>query len=366
MTQAVLEVDAADLLGLTTALVAVRSESHHEAELADLVEARLRSRAPSLAIDRVGANVIARTDAGRDRRVVLGGHLDTVPANAGNEVPRLDGDVLHGLGAADMKGGLAVLLRLAEVLHDDPATAHHDVTLAFYECEEVRDEFNGLRTVFESQPELLAGDFAVLLEPTDGWVEAGCQGVLVARAGFDGERAHAARPWMGRNAIHRASDVLARLAAHETDVVDVDGLAFRESLQVVGIEGGIAGKHNVVPDRATVTVNRRFAPKYTPEEAEAQVRALLDGADDVEILQAQSAAPPNLTDPLVDEFVRGLSLPVRPKLGWTDVARFASRGVPALNFGPGDPEIAHTQGEFVTRASIEQCYEVLGRFVGVK
>jgi succinyl-diaminopimelate desuccinylase len=190
--------------------------------------------------------------------------------------------------------------------------------------------------------------------------------VLVARAGFDGARAHAARPWMGTNAIHRASEVLARIAEHEADVVDVDGLAFQESFLVVGIEGGVAGKHNVVPDRCTITVNRRFAPRYTTEEAEAQVRELLEGADDVEILQAQAAAPPNLTDPLVAEFVDALSLPVRPKLGWTDVARFAARGVPALNFGAGDPEIAHTRDELVTRQSIDRCYEVLAHFVGVR
>jgi len=365
VSRAVLEVPASDLFELTAALVAVRSESHHEAELADLVETRLRERAPSLAIDRIEHNVVVRTQLGRDRRVVLGGHLDTVPANAGNEVPRVDGDVLHGLGSADMKGGLAVLLRIAEELEADSSSADHDVTLVFYEAEEVRDEFNGLGIVLRAQPELLEADFAVLLEPTDGWVEAGCQGVLVAKAGFDGERAHAARPWMGSNAIHSASEVLARLAEHETDVVDVDGLQFRESFQVVGIEGGVDGKHNVVPDRCTITVNRRFAPKYSPDEAEAQVRELLDGADDIEILQAQMAAPPNLTDPLVDEFVRGLSLPVRPKLGWTDVARFAAMGIPAVNFGPGDPEIAHTQGEFVTRASVDQCFDVLGRFVGV-
>jgi len=361
----VLAADATDLLGLTTALVAVRSESHHEAELADLVEARLRERAPSLAVTRIGANVIARTELGHERRVILGGHLDTVPANAGNEVPRVEGDVLHGLGSADMKSGLAVLLGLAEALHADPSQARHDVTLAFYECEEVRDEFNGLGKVFAAQPELLSADFAVLLEPTDGWVEAGCQGVLVARAGFDGERAHAARPWMGANAIHRASEVLARLASYEIEPVDVDGLEFRQSLQVVGIEGGLPDKHNVVPDRCSITVNRRFAPLYSPEEAEAQVRALLDGADDIEILQAQHAAAPNLTNPLVHDFVDGLSLPVRPKLGWTDVARFASRGIPAVNFGPGDPTISHTQGEFVTRDSVENAYAVLARFVGV-
>jgi len=170
---------------------------------------------------------------------------------------------------------------------------------------------------------------------------------------------------MGRNAIHRAADVLARLAAHEADTVDVDGLAYRESLQAVRIEGGIADKHNVVPDVCTIVVNRRFAPRYTAAEAEVQVREVLSGADDVEVLQAQPAAAPNLANPLVADFVTGLSLPVRPKLGWTDVARFAARGVPALNFGPGDPAIAHTAGEFVTRESLERVYAVLAGFVGV-
>ena len=272
--------------------------------------------------------------------------------------------MLRGLGSADMKGGLAVLLRLAEALDADPGMVRHDVTLAFYECEEVADRFNGLGKVFATRADLLAGDFAVLLEPTDGWVEAGCQGFLIVRARFDGERAHTARPWMGRNAIHRAAPVLARLADHEADTVDVDGLAYRESLQVVRIEGGIADKHNVVPDVCTFVVNRRFAPCYRAADAELQVRALLDGADDIEVLQSQPAAPPNLANPLVADFVEGLSLPVRPKLGWTDVA-FASRGVPALNFGPGDPTIAHTAGEFVTRESLEQVYATLARFVGV-
>ncbi len=239
------------------------------------------------------------------------------------------------------------------------------MTLAFYEAEEVRDEFNGLRKVFEARPELLDGDFAVLLEPTDTWVEAGCQGVLVLEASFEGERAHTARPWMGMNAIHRAADVLARVAAYRSPPVIVDGLEFRESLQVVGVEGGIPGKHNVVPDACTVTVARRVAPSWSIEEAEAQVRALLDGADSITVLQAQAGALPNLTNPLVADFVGGLDLAVRPKLGWTDVARFAARGVPAVNFGPGDPEIAHTAGEFVTRDSIDRAYAALARFVGV-
>jgi succinyl-diaminopimelate desuccinylase len=293
---------------------------------------------------------------------VLAGHLDTVPAN-GNEVPRREGDTLYGLGAADMKGGLAVLLTLAEALSARLDAARFDATIVFYEAEEIAEEFNGLRRLFAQRPDLVAGDLAVLLEPTGGWVEAGCQGTLHVRATFRGARAHSARPWMGSNAIHRASDVLARLAAHEADTVDVDGLPYRESLQVVRIEGGIA--NNVVPDVCSIVVNRRFAPAYTIDEARAQVEALLDGADEIEVINASPAAPPNLWDPLVAELVGTFDLGVRPKLGWTDVARFAAHGVPALNFGPGDPEIAHTAGEHVSRESLDGCYAVLGRFLGV-
>jgi succinyl-diaminopimelate desuccinylase len=355
-----LAVPADDLLLLTASLVAVPSVSRDEGELADRVERRLAERAPGLALARVGNSVIASTDLGRDRRVVLGGHLDTVPAN-GNEAPRLDGDVLHGLGSADMKGGLAVLLRLAEEIAGgrEPRV---DCTLFFYEGEEIADEFNGLRHVFAEQPDLLAGDFAVLLEPTGGHVEAGCQGTLHLRAHFEGERAHSARPWQGSNAIHAAANVLYRLAGHEADTVTVDGLPYRESLQVVRIEGGVA--NNVVPDTCTIVVNRRFAPAYSVEEARAQVEALLEGANRIEVVNASPAAPPNLGDPLVAEFVETLALDVEPKLGWTDVARFASRGVPAVNFGPGDPDVAHTAGEHVTREAIEGCYAALSRFLG--
>ncbi|MGH9050006.1 MAG: succinyl-diaminopimelate desuccinylase [Acidimicrobiia bacterium] len=359
---AVVDADAGDLLTLTAALVAVPSPSHREEALASAVEQRLRGRAPDLMVERVGENVIARTDLGRERRIVLGGHLDTVPPN-GNERPRVEGDVLHGLGSADMKGGVAVLLRLAEELTAPGAEPRHDVTLAFYECEEVAEEHNGLRRLFEERPEVLAGDFAVLLEPTDCWVEAGCQGTLHVRASFDGVRAHSARPWIGRNAIHEAAPALARVAAHEADTVEVDGLAYRESLEVVGIEAGVA--RNVVPDACAFVVNRRFAPAYTVDDAIEQMRALLDDADEVEVLSASPPAPPNLTHPLVAEFVESLGLPVRPKLGWTDVARFASRGVPAVNFGPGDPELAHTADELVHRASVERAYDVLAGFVGV-
>jgi succinyl-diaminopimelate desuccinylase len=351
---------ADDLLALSAALVAVPSVSRHEQELADRVERRLAERASGLALARVGNNVIVRTQLGRDRRVVLGGHLDTVPSNA-NEVPRIEGDVLHGLGSADMKGGLAVLLRLAEEIAAgrEPRV---DCSLFFYEGEEIAEEFNGLRRVFAERPELLDGDFAVLLEPTGGHVEAGCQGTLHLRAHFDGERAHSARPWHGSNAIHAAAEVLHRLADHESDTVTVDGLPYRESLQVVRIEGGVA--NNVVPDSCTLVVNRRFAPRYSVDEARAQVEKLMAGADRIEVVNASPAAPPNLDHPLVAEFVETLAVAVEPKLGWTDVARFAARGVPAVNFGPGDPDVAHTADERVTRAAVEQCHAALGRFLG--
>ncbi len=359
---AVLEAPSDDLLALTAALIGVPSVSRHEEVLADAVEQRLRGRASGLVVSRLANNVIARTEHGRDRRVVLGGHLDTVPAND-NLTPRLEGDVLSGLGAADMKGGLAVLLRLAEDAGAVGAAPRFDLTFVFYEGEEIAEEHNGLRAVFAERPDLLDGDFAVLLEPTGGAVEAGCQGTLHLRAHFAGERAHSARPWMGRNAIHAAAAALARIAAHQSDTVDVDGLEYRESLQVVRVEGGVA--NNVVPDECLIVVNRRFAPRYSVEEARAQVHALLTGADHIDVLNASPAAPPNLADPLVAEFVQCAALPVRPKLGWTDVARFAARGVPAVNFGSGDPAVSHTAGECVTRASVEQCHAVLARFLGL-
>lgn len=354
-TTADLSVPAADLLGLTAALVAVPSVSRHEEDLADAVEARLRLG--PLEVERVGSNVVARTSAGRDRRVVLAGHLDTVPAN-GNQVPKVEGDVLYGLGAADMKGGLAVLLRLAEEV---ASAARFDVTFVFYESEEIADQYNGLRHLFEARPELVAGEFAVLLEPTDNWLEAGCQGSIRLEATFTGARAHTARPWQGVNAVHRAAPVLTRLASHQPEEVEVDGLCFRQALQVVDMHGGVAG--NVVPDRCTLSVNRRYAPSLTEAEAEAEVRALLEGADEVAVTSVSPAAHPNLSHPLVAEFAGCIGAPVRPKLGWTDVARFSAHGVPAVNFGPGDPEVSHTAGEHVSRTSLDACHQALARFL---
>ena len=347
-----------DLLELTEQLCAVPSVSGTEAELADVVEGALRGGAPGLDVLRVGANVIARTGGGARERIVLGGHLDTVPAN-GNASPRREGEAVHGLGAADMKGGLAVLLSLATSIGDHP---ERDVTFVFYEGEEVSDEHNGLRRLFAECPELVAGDLAILLEPTGGWIEAGCQGTIHARATFRGARAHSARPWMGVNAVHRAAPMLARIAAHEAPTVTVDGLDYRESLQVVRIEAGIA--NNVVPDRCDVVVNRRYAPACSFDDARAETKALLADADEVEIVSASPAAAPNLTHPLVAALIETGKLDVRPKLGWTDVARFTQHGIAAVNYGPGDPELAHTAGEFVERAELDECLRVLANFVG--
>jgi succinyl-diaminopimelate desuccinylase len=347
---------AGDLLGLTAALVAVPSVSLAEGPLVDAVETRLR-RIPGLDVERVGLNVVARTNLGRERRIVMAGHLDTVPPN-NNTVPRIEGDVLHGLGAADMKSGVAVLLRLVEEVSAD---SRFDCTFVFYEAEEIADEHNGLRKLFADRPDLVAGNFAVLLEPTDLWMEAGCQGSIRLEATFHGRRAHTARPWQGDNAIYRAGRTLQRLAEHQPEPLEVDGLTFRQALSVVGMHGGVAG--NVVPDRCTVVVNRRYAPSLTLEEAEAEVRALLDGADEIDLVSVSPAAHPNLSHPLVAEFAGLLDLPVRCKLGWTDVARFSAHGVPAVNFGPGDPEVSHTAGEHVTRASVDGCYSALSAFL---
>jgi succinyl-diaminopimelate desuccinylase len=344
-----------DLLQRTARLVGVPSVSQDEARLADEVEAELRGIG-RLAVDRVGDNVVARTSLGRSCRLVLAGHLDTVPPN-GNETPRIEGDELWGVGAADMKGGLAVMLELAKAV----ANPVVDVTWAFYTGEEIAPVHNGLGHLFRDQPELVSGDVALLGEPTGGAIEAGCQGTMRLQIVLVGRRAHTARPWMGRNAIHRAGDLLSRLAAYEPRRPVLDGCEFREAVEAVHIEGGVAG--NVVPDRVTVTVNVRFAPDRTAEQAEGQLRDLLAGVlepdDEVAVVDVAGPAPPALTHPMLAALRDRNHLPVRAKLGWTDVARFAAAGIPAANFGPGRSELAHNADERVERSSLESVYAAL-------
>jgi len=340
-----------DLLNLTAELVDIPSVSHHEAAVTDHLESKLAG-VPGLEVTRVGENLVARTDLGRSQRLVLAGHTDTVPAN-GNERARLDGDVLWGLGACDMKGGVAVLAELARTV-TEPAV---DTTYVFYECEEIDARFNGVERLFRERPDLLAGDAALLAEPTSARVEAGCQGTMRLEVTMTGERAHTARAWLGRNAIHRLAPVLAAVTAYQGREVTIDGCDFREGLQVVRIEGGVA--NNVVPDRATVTLNHRFAPDRTPAEAEAHVREVVGEADGFEVSDMAPAAPPDLRHPLLRRILAATGDVAHAKLGWTDVARFASRGVPATNFGPGDPSLAHSAGERVTRADLDTVYRVL-------
>jgi succinyl-diaminopimelate desuccinylase len=344
-----------DLLARTAELVAIPSESHSEAALADHVERRLRALG-HLRLERIGDNVVARTALGRPLRLVVAGHLDTVPAD-GNGTPRVDDDLLWGLGAADMKGGLAIMLELASS-QPEPAV---DVTWVFYAAEEVAAVHNGLGQLFDRRPDLVDGDAAVLAEPTGGALEVGCQGSMRLRVELQGARAHTARPWMGRNAVHRAGRLLAALDDYEPRRPVIDGCEFREALQAVFVEGGVAG--NVVPDRAVITLNHRFAPDRSADDARAHVESVLspylEPRDVMTVVDVAGAAAPALAHPLLAALRDRHQLEVRAKLGWTDVSRFAAAGIPATNFGPGDSAVAHTRDEHVERASLDAVYTAL-------
>ena len=341
-----------DLLALTGQIVDIASESRHEQELVAWLADELGGR-PWLELTRVGDNLVARTDLGRSQRLILAGHTDTVPAN-GNERARVVGERLYGLGATDMKSGLAVMLEAARTIAE-PAV---DVTYVFYAREEIEASASGLRELFDARPDLLAGDAALLGEPTSATIEAGCQGTMRFRVTLVGARAHTARPWMGANAVHRLAGILTALAAYEERRPVLDGCAYREALQAVRVEGGVAG--NVVPDRVELVINHRFAPDRDAAAAEDHVRSVLapflEPGDDVEVVDAAIGAPPDLDHPLLAALRTRNRLDVHAKLGWTDVARFAEHGIPAANFGPGDATIAHTADEFVERAHLEQVW----------
>ncbi len=346
---------AMDVVSLTAALVDIPSQSHAEHQIADAVEGALRVL-PHLSVERDGNTVVARTELGHFQRVVLAGHLDTVPAH--DNLPHsFSDDLLYGLGSCDMKGGVAVALRCAATIPQP----NRDVTYVFYEAEEVEDEYNGLRRLTIERPELVAADFAVLLEPSDAGIEAGCQGTLRAVVSTRGRRAHSARSWMGDNAVHRLGEVLRRLNSYAAETVDVDGLTYREGLSAVAISGGVAG--NVIPDTASVTVNYRFAPSKGVDEAQAHVRELFRGFD-IEIVDLAPGARPGLSHPAAQAFVASVGAQPRPKFGWTDVARFTALGVPAVNFGPGDPSLAHAQNEHVPVEQLRFCETTMRAWLG--
>ncbi|MBC7594009.1 MAG: succinyl-diaminopimelate desuccinylase [Kineosporiaceae bacterium] len=327
-----------DVVALTAALVDIESVSLGEQTIADAVEAQLVKLA-HLKVERDGNTIIARTDLGRNQRVVIAGHLDTVPLND-NLPSHLADDMLYGLGSCDMKGGVAVALRLAAHVTEP----NRDITFVFYDGEEIDHEFNGLGRIAREKPELLAGDFAILMEPSNAAIEAGCQGTLRVDVIVKGERAHSARSWNGRNAIHAVAPILQRLVGYAPRWVEIDGLTYREGLNAVGISGGVAG--NVIPDEARVSVNYRFAPDRSEEQAIEHVLAVFNGFE-VELTDSAPGAMPGLGVPAAAAFVEAVGGEVKPKLGWTDVAQFTQLGIPAVNFGPGDPLLAHKAEEHV-------------------
>jgi succinyl-diaminopimelate desuccinylase len=346
-----LSLDAAEL---TARLVDIPSVSGTEGPLADAVETALRAL-PHLRVDRYGNNVVARTALGRAERVVLAGHLDTVPI-AGNVPSRLDGDgVLWGCGTSDMKSGVAVQLRIAATV---PAP-NRDLSFVFYDNEEVEAERNGLGLLAAAHPDWLAGDFAVVLEPSDGEVEGGCQGTLRMLLTLPGVRAHSARSWMGSNAIHAAAPVLERLAGYRPRRPVIDGLEYHEGLNAVRIEGGVAG--NVIPDACVVAVNYRYAPDLDAAAAVAHVREVFEGCEvaDFTVEDHSPGALPELNHPAARAFMTAVGGEARPKFGWTDVSRFSALGVPAVNYGPGEASLAHKRDERVATARIAHCEERL-------
>ena len=343
-----------DLVVLLRALVDVESVSGNETALADQVESALQGH-EHLEVLRDGDTVIARTHLGRPERVVLAGHLDTVPV-AGNLPSSLAGDRVYGRGTCDMKGGVAVMLAVAVAATTPP----RDLTWIFYDHEEVEASANSLTRIASERPDLLVGDFAVLMEPTSAKVEGGCQGTLRFTVTTKGKAAHSARAWMGHNAIHDLAEVLAVLRDHEPEQPVVDGLRYHEGLNAVAVTGGIAG--NVIPDTATVSVNYRFAPHRSLADAEHYCRSVLPDHD-LTFTDGAAGARPGLDVPAAATFVDAVGGEPSAKFGWTDVARFSALGVPAVNFGPGDPSKAHADDEFCPIDELYTCRDALLRWL---
>ena len=346
-----------DPVALTAALVDIPSESRYEKRIADEIEAALREQTTGFEVVRHGDAVLARTNFGKPSRVLLAGHTDTVPV-ADNLPSRLAGGVLHGCGTSDMKSGDAVFLHLAATIADPS----HDITLVMYDCEEIEASANGLGRIERELPDWLKADVAILGEPSGGYIEAGCQGTLRVVISAAGTRAHSARSWLGDNAIHKLGEVLARLGQYRARSVDIDGCGYREGLSAVRIDGGIAG--NVIPDAATVTLNFRFAPDRSIEQAYAHVREIFGGLDVAfDLADAAAGALPGLTRPAAAALVDAAGGQVRAKYGWTDVARFAALGIPAVNYGPGDPNLAHRTDERVEVEQITAVAAMLRRYL---
>ncbi|MEV8214892.1 succinyl-diaminopimelate desuccinylase [Leifsonia sp. NPDC077715] len=341
---------SATSIDLTRQICDIESVSGNEGTLADAIEASLAAL-PHLEVIRDGDTIVARTNLGRERRALIAGHIDTVPLN-GNLPTRFETQdgirYLWGRGTVDMKAGVAVQLKLAAEL-TDPAV---DVTWMWYDHEEVNAELNGLGRLARNRPDLFVGDFGILGEPSNGVVEGGCNGNLRVEVRTYGLRAHSARGWVGDNAIHKAAPILDILAGYQAREVEVDGLVYKEGLNAVGISGGVAG--NIIPDECMVHINYRFAPSRSSQEAIEHMHELF-GDYEITVVDRADGARPGLDAPLAQEFVAAVGGVAKPKYGWTDVARFSALGIPAVNYGPGDPLKAHADDE---RVDVEQIVAV--------
>lgn len=339
---------------LSAALVDIYSESHHEKVIADALEPALRSIA-NVEVTRRGNTIVARTQKQLGDRVILAGHIDTVPP--ADNLPsnrRVDAEtgeeLLCGLGSVDMKSGAACYIHAFATLANSPEL-NRDLTLVLYECEEIATKYNGLHALVRTDPHVLEGSLALLGEPSNAQIEAGCQGTLRIKVTAHGARAHSARSWLGDNALHKLARVISRVADYQPLDVDIDGLTYKEGLNAVVAHSGVAT--NTIPDEAWAFVNFRFAPNRTVDEALAHTFDVLGvGTPETPaegfslyIDDTASGALPGLDQPAAQALVRATGGNVHPKYGWTDVACFTQLGIPAVNFGPGDPGLAHTKDE---------------------
>ena len=343
-----------ELSKLTLDLVNISSVSKDEKSIADSIAEALK-KIGHLKITRVNNSIVAQTNFGNKQRVVIAGHIDTVPAN--NNFPgKINNSEVIGLGSVDMKSGIAVALKLASEI----TSSNYDVTYLFYESEEIETKFNGLELITKQQKDLLDCDFAILMEPTNGILEVGCQGSLRFEVSTSGKRSHSARWWNGENAIHKTNKILEILNNYKSREPEIDGHKFREGLQAVKVNGGIAG--NVVPDSVTISINHRFAPDTSIDQATQNMKTLFKDFN-FQLVDAANAAPTGLSNQLIKEFVSNIGKNIAPKFGWTDVARFANAGIPAINFGPGDPNLAHHPEEKVLISQIIDVYESLKKWL---
>jgi len=339
---------------LTLDLVNISSVSKDETSIADSIEEALK-KCNHLKLTRVNNSLVAQTSFGNKQRVVIAGHIDTVPAN--NNFPgKINNSEVVGLGSVDMKSGIAVALKLASEI----TSSNFDITYLFYESEEIETKFNGLELITKQQKDLLNCDFAILMEPTNGILEVGCQGSLRFEVSTSGKRSHSARWWNGENAIHKTNKILEILNNYKSREPEIDGYKFREGLQAVKVNGGIAG--NVVPDSVSVSINHRFAPDTSIDQATTNMKNLFKDFNFL-LVDAANAAPTGLSNPVIKDFVSSIGKSIAPKFGWTDVARFASNGIPAINFGPGDPNLAHHPDEKVLISQINDVYESLKKWL---